>query len=243
MLDEKPFDPVATGRSILRGAIAGSLATLDQSGHPFATLATVATMPDGRPIFSLSDLAVHTKNLKHDKRASLLLVAPGGESGNPLAGARITLVGTIEKSEDPVAAWRYATLHGAAGGHSGFPDFNHYVMTVTGSHLVAGFGRIAQVAPADLLLDVSDSADLLDNEKMVVEHMNDDHMEAISLYAEKLLGLPASDWKMTGCDPEGIDMISKAGRARLAFPTWAPTVAVAGGYLKSFAKDARSKSQ
>ncbi|MCX5494921.1 pyridoxamine 5'-phosphate oxidase family protein [Kaistia dalseonensis] len=240
MLDDKPFDPVATGRSIMRGAIAGSLGTLDANGNPFVTLATVATMPDGRPVFALSDLAVHTKNLKNDSRASLLLVAPGGETGNPLAGARITLTGTIERTEDPIALWRYDTLHGGPGGHSSFKDFNHYLMTITGSHLVAGFGRIAQIAPEDLLVDISDSADLLENEKMVVEHMNDDHLDAISLYAEKLLGLPASDWKMTGCDPDGVDLISKAGRARLSFPTRATSVAAAGGHLKTFARDARS---
>ena len=59
--------------------------------------------------------------------------------------------------------------------------------------------------------------------------------------AQKLLGLPHSNWRMTGCDPEGIDLASAAGRARLGFPERAATVAEAGGYLKSFAKEARQR--
>jgi putative heme iron utilization protein len=243
MLDKSTFDPVATGRAVIRSTIAGSLATLDEAGNPFATLVTMATMPDGRPIFALSDLAIHTHNLKRDPRASVLLVAPGGENGNPLAGARITLVGTIERSDDPQAAWRYALRQGKAASASALPGFHHYILNVTSSHLVAGFGNIAQVPAKDLLLDLSDCQALLDGEKGVVEHMNEDHADAIALYAIKLLNLPAGNWRMTGCDPEGIDLATATQRAFLPFPTRATTVGEAGGYLKSFAKQARSLEQ
>jgi len=241
MLDDKPFDPVQTARSILHQVVAGSLGTLDESGAPFVSLVTVASLPDGRPVLSLSDLAVHTKNLKRDPRASLLLVAPGGEAGNPLAGARLTLTGTLAKSEDPHAAWRYQQLHGGAGGHSSFADFNHYVLDIAGSHLVAGFGRIVQLAPAELLKDLSGAEDLAAGEKMVVEHMNDDHLDAISLYAVTLLGQPVANWRMTGCDPLGIDLVAAGRRARLEFPARAVTVADAGGHLKRFAREARER--
>ncbi|MCX5520609.1 pyridoxamine 5'-phosphate oxidase family protein [Kaistia defluvii] len=243
MLENAPFDPVATGRAVIRSTIAGSLATLDEAGNPFATLVTMATLPDGRPILSLSDLAVHTHNLKRDPRASMLLVAPGGEGGNPLAGARITLVGTFERSDDPHVAWRYALHQGKAASASALPGFHHYVMNVTGSHLVAGFGNIAQVPAKDLIQDLSDCEDLLAGEKMVVEHMNDDHADAIALYAIKLLNLPGGAWRITGCDPEGIDIATSKLRARLPFPARATSVAEAGGYLKSFAKQARSLEQ
>ncbi|WP_018182282.1 HugZ family protein [Kaistia granuli] len=240
MLDNPPFDPIATGRAVIRSAIAGSLATLDEAGNPFATLVTIGLYPDGRPILSISDLAAHTHNLKRDPRASLLLVAPGGEGGNPLAGARITLVGTFEKTEDPVAAWRYALHQGKAARASALPGFHYYAMNVTSSHLVAGFGNIAQVPAKDLIPDYSDCQELLDGEKMVVEHMNDDHAEAIGLYATKLLNLPAGAWRITGCDPDGIDIATSELRARLPFPTRATTVGQAGGHLKLFAKQARS---
>lgn len=238
MAQETPFDPIATARSIVRSARSAGLGTLDASGAPFVTLVTFATMPDGRPILSLSDLAIHTQNLKRDPRASLLFVAPGGESGNPLAGARLTLTGRLAATEDAHALWRYRQIQG--DGTSAFADFHHYLFEISGSHLVAGFGRIEQIAPAELIPDYSDCGDLLAGEKMVVEHMNDDHSEAIALYAQKLLGLPPSNWRMTGSDPDGIDLVSAAGRARLDFPERARTVAEAGGYLKTFAKQARA---
>ncbi|WEK51121.1 MAG: pyridoxamine 5'-phosphate oxidase family protein [Candidatus Kaistia colombiensis] len=240
MLENSPFDPVETGRAVIRSTIAGSLATLDEAGNPFATLVTMATTADLRPILSLSDLALHTHNLKRDPRASLLLVAPGGETGNPLAGARITLVGSFERSDDDHAAWRYGLRQGKAARASALPGFHHYVMNIAGSHLVAGFGNIAQVPATELIPDYSDCQDLLDGEKMVVEHMNDDHADAIALYAIKLLHLPGGAWRITGCDPDGIDIATSTLRARLPFPTRATTVAEAGGFLKSFAKQARS---
>ena len=72
---------------------------------PFASLVTVATAPGGEPILLLSRLAVHTQNLDRDRRASLLLVEPGGEGGDPLAGARLTLVGKVgDRDHDPSSA-------------------------------------------------------------------------------------------------------------------------------------------
>jgi hypothetical protein len=85
MMGEISFDAVRTARHVLRLATTGGLATLDAGGAPFASLVTVATTPEGEPILLLSDLARHTQNIARDKRAGLLLVAPGGQSGDPLA--------------------------------------------------------------------------------------------------------------------------------------------------------------
>ena len=49
----------------MRTALKGSLATLDrETGHPYASLVLVATEPDGAPIFLISRLALHTRNLR-----------------------------------------------------------------------------------------------------------------------------------------------------------------------------------
>lgn len=240
MNEATSFDPVAAARTILRSARSASLGTLDAEGSPFVTLVNYATTPDGRPILSISDLAVHTQNLKRDPRASLLLVAPGGEGGNPLAGARLTLTGRASPTDDPHAAWRYRQLHG--DGSNRFADFHFYAFEPSAAHLVAGFGRIVSLQPAEWLPDLSDAAELVAGEEHIVDHMNDDHMEAISLYAVKLLGLAPSNWRMTGCDPEGIDLASAAGRARLDFPARATSVGEAGAFLKAFAKEARQRT-
>jgi Pyridoxamine 5'-phosphate oxidase len=95
------LDAALAARNIVRQALKGALATLDRAGpehpggHPYASLVTVATTPQGRPIFLLSGLALHTQNLKADPRASLMIDATS-LAGDPLAGGRVTLIGRIE---------------------------------------------------------------------------------------------------------------------------------------------------
>src|SRR5205085_10419694 len=88
------FNPVELGKSLLRGTRAGTLATLDRNtGHPFASLVTVATDIDGSPVILTSRLSTHTANLEADGRASVLLAQTG--KGDPLAHPRLTVLGTF----------------------------------------------------------------------------------------------------------------------------------------------------
>jgi heme iron utilization protein len=87
-----------------------------------------------------------------------------------------------------------------------------------GAHLVAGFGRIVDLQPGQFLTELSDAAALLEAEQGAVEHMNEDHRDAMNLYATKLLGAEAANWHCTGCDPDGIDMQAGDKTLRLDFP-------------------------
>jgi heme oxygenase (biliverdin-IX-beta and delta-forming) len=218
MADAAPFSPTVAAKRVLRLAATASLATLNAHGSPYASLVTVATAPDGSPILLLSNLAVHTKNLARDRRASLLLVEPGGETGDPLAGARLTLNGTVTRDTDPVLRRRFLARHVEATGYAGFADFAFYRFAVAAGHLVAGFGRIVDLGPADILAASAAVDHLLDAEEGAIAHMNEDHREAIGLYATRLLGLPPSDWRISGVDPEGVDLRAGSLRGRLAFP-------------------------
>ena len=213
----------STAKHVLRLAATASLGTLDAEGYPFTSLVTVATTPAGEPILLLSDLAAHTRNLKRDPRASLLLVAPGGEGGDPLAGARLTLTGTLARDDDERLRRRFVARHEEAAGYAGFADFGFYRFAVKTGHLVAGFGRIVALAPADILTDVGGADDLLAAEEGAVAHMNEDHRDALRLYATRLLGLPDGEWRTTGADPDGIDLRAGPLRGRLAFPEPATT--------------------
>jgi putative heme iron utilization protein len=218
MTEQTPFDAVAAARRVLRLATTGALATLAAGGAPFASLVAVATTPEGEPLLLLSDLARHTGNIVGDGRVSLLLIAPGGEGGDPLAGARLTVSGTIARDADASHRRRFLARHPEAAGYAGFKDFNFYRIAVGGAHLVAGFGRIVDLSAAELLTDCSDCRSLIEAEADAVRHMNDDHADALSLYATRLLGLPAGKWIATGIDPDGLDLRAGPVRARLAFP-------------------------
>ncbi len=215
---EVPFSAVTSARQVLRLAATGSLATLAGDGSPFASLVTVATSAAGEPMLLLSGLAVHTRNLMRDGRASLLLVAPGGEAGDPLAGARLTVSGTVAQDADPALRRRFLARHEEAAGYADFGDFAFYRLSVAAAHLVAGFGRIHGLTAAELLTDCSDCGRLIDAEDGAVAHMNEDHADALALYATRLLGMTAGDWRATGCDPDGLDLRAGPLRARLTFP-------------------------
>jgi putative heme iron utilization protein len=246
-MSDGSFSPVAAARTLLRTVRTGALATLATgSGDPFASLVTVATLPDGTPVLLISDLALHTQNAKADPRASLLLAAAGGE-GDPLAGARVSVGGTLRRlekgtPEDAAARRRFLMRHPDAAGYAGFADFSVWVLAVSGAHLVAGFGRIVAIAASDLLVDLAEADPLLASEKGAIDHMNEDHTDALALYATRLCGAADGLWITTGLDPEGIDLMTRDGghSARLVFPDRVRTSAELRGVLVKLAHAARA---
>jgi hypothetical protein len=214
------FNPVKLARSLLRRSRQGALATLMAgSGDPYCSLVNVASHADGSPILLISRLALHTRNILGDARVSLMLDERA--AGDPLEGARIMLAGRAEPAgADDVAALRrrYLNAHPSAQAFVEFKDFSLFRIRPAGAHLVAGFGRIVDLEPAQFLTDLSDAAALLEAEQGAVEHMNEDHRDAMGLYATRLLGAAPADWHCTGCDPDGIDMQAGDKTLRLDFP-------------------------
>jgi putative heme iron utilization protein len=128
------------------------------------------------------------------------------------------LSGKARLTDDPEARRRYLDRQPEAEMFAGFADFGFYAIDVSGAHLVAGFGRIVDLAPSDILLDLSGAEAMVAAEPDVVAHMNADHAEAIRLYATRLLGAPNGEWRCAGCDPEGLDLQNGRIALRLNFP-------------------------
>lgn len=216
MTDDDPKAIGQAARNLVRGAVVGSLATVmrDAEGAPYASLVSVATDAAGAPILLISDLADHTKNLKQDARVSLL-VAGNLDREDPLSGERLSLQGTLARDDDPHLRKRYLARHPGAAMYADFGDFGFYRMTVERGHLVAGFGRIHWIEGEALTIPPADA--LIEDEAGIVEHMNEDHADALELYATRLLSEINGSWRMTGVDCEGIDLRLDARVARLAF--------------------------
>lgn len=232
------FDAVAAARRLMREARTAALATLDADGGPYASLVQVAGLPDGAPILLLSNLARHTRNLKADARASLMLEER--REGAELEGARISLKGRIAREEGEGARRRFLLRHPDAAGFADFADFAFYRFEVEGAHLVAGFGRIVDLPRDELLTDLAGADGLLASEAGAVEHMNEDHLDAISLYATALLGAPAGDWRIIALDPEGCELMSGARVRRLDFPRRVANGGELRAVLVELAKQARA---
>ncbi|HTV88946.1 MAG TPA: DUF2470 domain-containing protein [Stellaceae bacterium] len=236
MIDSEASDTTAAARRLLRGSAHAALAT-SLAGWPYASLVAVACAIDGSPLLLLSDLAQHSHNIAADARVSLLFTA-AAMPGDPLAAGRLSLLGRAERCDDPRAAARYAARHPASAGYAGFADFKLYRVDIERGHLVAGFGRIAWVA-RDELRCRSNAASLGAAEAEIIAHMNADHADAVALYAERLLGRGGSGWRMTGIDPEGIDLRREEETARLDFAAPASTPAEARQTLAALAAAAR----
>jgi heme iron utilization protein len=236
------FDPARLARSLLRRCRQGALATLmPVTGDPYCSLVNVASHPDGSPILLISRLALHTQNLLGDDRVSLMLDERA--EGDPLEGSRVMLAGRAEEAVgDAVAILRrrYLNAHPSAEAFVNFKDFSFFRISPTAAHLVAGFGRIVDLTPDQFLADISDAASLLEAEQGAIDHMNADHREAMNLYAMRLLGGQAGDWRCTGCDPQGMDLQAGATTLRLDFPQHITNPAALRQVLKQLADQARA---
>lgn len=189
-------------------------------GQPYASLVAVACDLDASPLLLLSDLAQHSRNLVENPRLSLLF--DGGAGGeDPLAEARLSLLGEAARCDDPHLLARFVARHPSAAAYAGFGDFRLYRVTIGRGHLVAGFGRINWVEPEEIRFAAETGA-LAAAEPEIIAHMNADHADAVALFAARLLRRPGFGWRMTGIDPEGIDLRCEQETARLDFPTDLP---------------------
>lgn len=210
------FDAAAEAKQLIRLARYGTLATLNPDGAPYASLISLATEQDGTPVTLISGLARHTANIARDSRASLMLSQIG--SGDPLVSPRVSIAVRVEETTDPVTRRRFLTRNPDAALYADFPDFTFRRLVPSGAHLVAGFGRIVDLPPSELLTDLNGAEELAGAEEGAIQHMNDDHADALELYATRLLGLPSGAWRATGVDPEGMDLRLGDDAARLNFP-------------------------
>lgn len=228
-------------RELIRSRDRAALATAlpaDGAAWPYASLVLVAVDHDLSPVLLLSDLAEHSKAIATDPRVSLLFDGTGGLA-QPLTGPRVTLLGRAARSDDERLKQRFLRHHPDAEMYAGFRDFNFYKVTLERTHLVGGFGKIRWIAPADLLA-VPPLPGLAESEAGIVTHMNEDHADAVQLYATRLLGLAGEAWTMVGIDREGLDLRQSGDIARLAFDSPLETVADARQTLVALVDRARA---
>ena len=218
---KRPAD--ITSRRLIRTARQATLATRDVSrdGWPFASLVLTACDHAVQPLMLLSDLAVHSHNIADDNRVSLLFARPGAD---PVAGARITVLGHAQRCDDPRQRARFLARHHNARDFAVFGDFHLYRVDIDAVHFIGGFGHIETLAASDIVLDTTHLEALADAEPDIVEHMNRDHSDAIQLYAHNIAGRPGMSWQISGIDPEGCDLFRFDSETRIDFPRQAESV-------------------
>lgn len=129
----------------------GILATNSRKkpGYPFASLTPYCLGPDQQPLFLMSRLAVHSKNLTDDRRCTLLITtAPAFD--DPLNTPRAMLMGRIEPVPEEnldTARELYLKAFPDAAEWIEFGDFSLQWMHVDEIYVVAGFGEMGWTSP------------------------------------------------------------------------------------------------
>ena len=122
------------------------------SGFPFGSVVAYGLDSEGRPIFLMSGLAVHLKNLQAESKASLTIFEDEAQT-DPMSAARVTLMGEVQPvvAGEDLAAVRaaYLSTHPTAGQWADFGDFAFLRMEVKDLYFIAGFGSMGWILPED----------------------------------------------------------------------------------------------
>ena len=176
-------------------------------GFPFGSLMPFALDAAGRPIFLISNMAMHTQNLKADPRCSLFVPPPITAESDALGAARATLVGNaLPVPAEDLASVResYLARHENSRYWVDFTDFGFFRLDPIDLYYVGGFGVMGWV-PAEEYSHASPDP-LTEAAPGILAHMNADHVDSMILLARTHSGLEASEATMTSIDRLGFTL-------------------------------------
>ena len=184
-------DTITSAKSILRQA--GQARVFVEAGGDPAEV-TMASDLDGAPLISVDPIDMETLV------DGCALEIPGGTTLNVYG------LGMPVADGSPAHA-RYAARHGA-------PAFPLWRVALDHAVLVEGEDR-HDIDVAHLTTMGGDA--LAAQERRAVDHMNDDHLDAVTHYATGHLGQEAGEWRLSSLDMEGLDLVAGDRFARLWF--------------------------
>jgi len=232
-------------RTLVAQISTGTLCTLaiEPEGYPYGSFVTVA-FDNGDPIFLISGLAEHTKNLERNSRASLL-VAEGG-SADPLANGRVTMLGMCSRigGDEGSAGAAFRAAHPNSQYYAGFRDFAFWKLHVGWVRYIGGYGRMSWISQAEWQAATPDP--LGPSVAGIIAHMNADHADAMGLYCKAFSkATELTSASMTGIDRYGFELSAQTREGprpvRLAFATPVSTPEGARAALIAMLQDARRR--
>ena len=179
-------------------------------GFPFGSLMPFALDEFGRPLFLISNMAMHTQNLKADPHASLFVTNAAADD-DPLGAARATLVGNalaVPAEDLPVAREQYLARHPNSRYWVDFADFSFFRLEPVDLYYVGGFGVMGWVAAEEYQHASVDP--LAESAPAILAHMNADHVAAMILLARTHANIEGTEATMTSVDRLGFTLRLKS---------------------------------
>ncbi len=164
----------------------GILSTHSQDipGYPFGSVMPYCLDQNGQPVMLISRIAQHTKNIKQNSKVSLIVRERDVDDTH--LGARLTWVGDAQFIEDNNdIAERYYRFFPQSRNYHKTHDFDFYRINLVRARFIGGFGEIFWIKNKLLL---NSNPFFGQTEADIVQHMNDDHQDALVKYC-KLAGI------------------------------------------------------
>ncbi|MDP8079799.1 HugZ family protein [Phocoenobacter skyensis] len=187
----KQHDRYSTGdvdaQKIYLTNFSGELSTISREesksvGYPMGSVAPFIIDHTGCPVIYTATVAERTKNIVANSKASLFM-REVRRNHRIETGWRLGVMGDlleIDDNEDLMRVRRsYFRHYPKAAMYENFHEFKFYRLNVKMARVILGFGRIAWVEG-----DVLRRASVFDEntEQKIIEHMNQDHIEAMEKY-------------------------------------------------------------
>ena len=216
MFKKKKYELEAV--NLYRSTNAAILSTMSKKyeGYPFGSFITYVSDKNRTLLMYTSDIAQHTKNLKTNSKACVTLFKLDTEYDKQNS-SRLTLMGDLK--DVPVddleeCQERFIKFLPESKKYSSMHDFKFYKLEISRIRWIGGFGDIAWLNPKNWQNDLPKWAK---NEKMMIDHMNDDHANVLQSALHAQHGIKDKNVSMIALTIDGYYVNSKENLYFISF--------------------------
>ncbi len=148
-------------------------------GYPLGSITPYCLNRQGQPVILISTIAQHTRNIIANNKVSLISYEK--QVDDQQAAGRVTYIGNAIPCNDEETAERYYRFFPSSRDFHKTHDFNFYYLDLVRARFIGGFGQIYWLEKADFL---KESPFNFQEESGMIEHMNNDHTDAIQHYCD-----------------------------------------------------------
>ncbi|MBO9491518.1 DUF2470 domain-containing protein [Endozoicomonas sp. G2_1] len=229
-------------KQLLRSNGVGVISTHSNNlkGYPFGSVSPYLCDSDGSLYFYISDIAQHAKNLTINEKMSITIFNQA-DAGDQNTEGRITIVGDavpVTSEQQDAIIEKYVRLYPAAESYKQAHDFKMWRLTAKRVRYIGGFGKIFWLEKDEWQAPTNPWDDV--TETNMVEHMNEDHQDAMSLMLKQHFNIDDDKPTMGGVLTDGCYIQSQDKNYWIAFEQVCQNPTDVRKALVSLTQDARA---